>query len=162
MVDFSAAIRRKYDILQQQADSDSVRADASMVSARAGAGLAASGAAENFAKVRALDEVSGSMKGSPPVSSGPLVDIGAGSAIEKATKPGTLFSQADEDRMGRGRLGLAKGIAKVPGKGSPKVDKVPAMLAPGEAVLNAPAAKMMGRGLIKKANAAGRKKMGMA
>lgn len=59
------------------------------------------------------------------------------------------------------RPGFAKGTARVPGKGSGKVDTVPAKLAPGEAVLNKAAADAMGRGLIAKANAAGAKKMGL-
>lgn len=55
----------------------------------------------------------------------------------------------------------AKGTARVPGKGSGKVDSVPAMLAPDEAVLNKAAADAMGRGLIAALNAAGARKMGM-
>ena len=53
------------------------------------------------------------------------------------------------------------GTARVPGRGSPKVDKVPAMLAPGEAVLNKPAAEAIGRPKIAAANAMGRQSMGM-
>lgn len=56
----------------------------------------------------------------------------------------------------------ARGMTRVPGQGSGKVDKVPAMLAPGEAVLNKGAADKMGRGMIAKANAAGVQRMGMA
>lgn len=58
-------------------------------------------------------------------------------------------------------LSFAKGTAKVPGKGTGKVDTVPAKLAPGEAVLNKAAAEAMGRGLIAALNAAGARKMGM-
>jgi hypothetical protein len=58
-------------------------------------------------------------------------------------------------------LGLKKGITKVPGKGSGKVDKVKATLAPGEAVLNKAAAEHLGRGVITALNALGRQKMGM-
>ena len=55
----------------------------------------------------------------------------------------------------------AKGTAKVPGKGSSKVDSVPAKLAPDEAVLNAGAADHMGRPMIDALNALGAAKMGM-
>jgi hypothetical protein len=61
----------------------------------------------------------------------------------------------------RPRLGFAKGTARVPGKGSGKVDTVPAKLAPGEAVLNKAAADKMGRGAIARLNKAGARKMGM-
>ena len=47
------------------------------------------------------------------------------------------------------------GTASVPGKGSGEVDKVPAMLAPGEAVLNHHAAEIIGRDKIAAANAIG-------
>jgi hypothetical protein len=51
--------------------------------------------------------------------------------------------------------GYSEGTAKVPGKGNPGVDKVPAILAPGEAVLNQGAANHMGRGAIAALNALG-------
>jgi hypothetical protein len=66
-----------------------------------------------------------------------------------------------EARARKASLGLKKGITKVPGKGSGKVDKVPAKLAPGEAVLNKAAAEHLGRGVITALNALGRQKMGM-
>ena len=52
--------------------------------------------------------------------------------------------------------GAKRGMTKVPGKG--KEDKVPMLLAPGEAVLNANAAKKLGRGLIAHLNAYGNAK----
>ena len=52
------------------------------------------------------------------------------------------------------------GTERVPGKGSGKVDTVPAMLAPGEAVLNKGAAEHMGRDNIKQLNQVGLAKMG--
>lgn len=55
----------------------------------------------------------------------------------------------------------SKGTAKVPGKGSGKVDTVPAKLAPGEAVLNKGAAEMFGRENIANLNAHGAAAMGM-
>jgi hypothetical protein len=51
---------------------------------------------------------------------------------------------------------LKRGLTKVPGKG--KKDSVPALLQPGEAVLNAAAAKKLGRGLIAHLNAYGNSK----
>lgn len=57
--------------------------------------------------------------------------------------------------------GHAKGISKIPGKGSGKVDTVPAMLAPGEAVLNKGAAEHLGRKTVKHLNTIGMAKMGM-
>jgi len=55
----------------------------------------------------------------------------------------------------------SSGTAKVPGKGSPKVDSVDAKLAPGEAVLNAAAADHLGRTTIALLNAIGEQKMGL-
>jgi len=57
--------------------------------------------------------------------------------------------------------GYLFGATAVPGQGSGTVDKVPAMLAPHEAVLNRAAADMLGRGKIAALNAAGTKQMGM-
>lgn len=57
---------------------------------------------------------------------------------------------------------FATGTSKVPGKGSPAVDTVDAKLAPGEAVLNQPAANMMGRGLIAALNKLGAQQLGLA
>ena len=53
-----------------------------------------------------------------------------------------------------GGMGFFGGTAKVPGKGSGNVDKVPAMLAPHEAVLTHGAADALGRGKIAALNAA--------
>lgn len=56
---------------------------------------------------------------------------------------------------------MVSGATRVPGKGSPAVDSVPAVLAPNEAVLNAPAADMLGRGLIAALNKVGAQKLGL-
>lgn len=65
-------------------------------------------------------------------------------------------------RVRRGtQLGFAMGTARVPGTGSPTKDTVPAKLAPGEAVLNKPAADILGRGLIAALNAKGAARMGL-
>ena len=50
----------------------------------------------------------------------------------------------------------------MPGQGSGTVDKVPAMLAPHEAVLNKAAADKLGRGKIAALNAQGAKQMGLS
>ncbi len=60
-----------------------------------------------------------------------------------------------------GAAGKAKGTPRISGEGSGKVDTVPAMLAPGEAVLNKSAAEILGRGLIAALNRAGAAQMGM-
>lgn len=75
----------------------------------------------------------------------------------------TQKSTLDMDENGNPKYpqGHAKGTAQVAGKGSGKVDTVPAMLAPGEAVLNKGAAEHMGRDNIKSLNAVGLLKMGM-
>ena len=61
-----------------------------------------------------------------------------------------------------GVFGFSTGTSRVPGKGSGKVDTVPAKLAPGEAVLNKGAAEHLGRDTIDLLNAVGQRKMGLA
>lgn len=58
-------------------------------------------------------------------------------------------------------LQAASGANRVPGQGNGRTDTVPAMLAPGEAVLNRGAAENVGRDKIAKANAVGARKMGL-
>ena len=58
-------------------------------------------------------------------------------------------------------LQAASGANRVPGQGDGRTDTVPAMLAPGEAVLNRGAAENVGRDKIAKANAVGARKMGL-
>lgn len=58
-------------------------------------------------------------------------------------------------------FGFSQGTERVPGHGSGHVDTVPAMLAPGEAVLNRAAAENFGRGNIAQLNAAGARQMGL-
>lgn len=55
----------------------------------------------------------------------------------------------------------AKGLTRVPGKGSGKKDTKVSAVAPGEAILNKAAADMLGRGLISTLNQKGARKMGM-
>lgn len=68
------------------------------------------------------------------------------------------------DEAKRRALGLKKGTSKVvdkSGNGSPYKDTVPAKLAEGEAVLNAGAAKLIGRGNIADINKKGLRYMGL-
>jgi hypothetical protein len=96
-------------------------------------------------------------------------DLSRGTNLLGAMKPRPLTApktmpapEPAPSRIRRGRrLGFATGTARVPGKGSPKKDTVPAKLAPGEAVLNAAAAEMLGRGLIAALNAQGARQLGM-
>ena len=88
---------------------------------------------------------SGSWEGPQPTTSTPSPAMGAPSPTPNADL---------RAKMGYG-VKAANGLSKVPGKGNPGVDKVPAVLAPGEAVLNAGAANHMGRGAIAALNALG-------
>ena len=60
-----------------------------------------------------------------------------------------------------GTPAFARGTAKINGKGDGKTDTQPAMLAPGEAVLNKAAAEHLGRDTISLLNAIGAHKMGL-
>lgn len=88
---------------------------------------------------------------------------GAGGAGGAGGAPGAGMPQpgAGMPQPGgaQGPVGMFAG-GTVPGKGSGKVDTVPAMLAPHEAVLNRAAADKLGRGKIAALNQQGVKKMG--
>lgn len=74
----------------------------------------------------------------------------------------TLFpSSARQFDIGGPYFGFAAGTSRVPGTGSGMLDTVPAMLAPGEAVLNRAASDALGRGLIAALNQRGAAKMGL-
>jgi len=166
MVNWSGLAAQKYSIMQQNADTAAAQARADIANteertrllgptSQAAIGLqgaqtrnltAQSVGAENLNMVPTNDIFRGLLGSGFGVSTS-LTPIDAG-----LTRP--LGSSS--------RMGFAKGTARVPGKGSPKKDTVPAMLAPGEAVLNQPAAEGLGRGLIALLNAAGQQKMGMA
>lgn len=73
----------------------------------------------------------------------------------------TIKTKPSDDPLNRTGLGYKRGTARVPGKGSGKVDTVDAKLAPGEAVLNKRAAEMVGRGNIAALNARGAQQMGL-
>lgn len=83
------------------------------------------------------------------------------SVLSQPTLPSTPSSGVTQipptagDQTGENPYGFSAGTAKVPGKGSSKVDTVPAMLAPREAVLNEHAADLIGRDKIAAANAIG-------
>lgn len=63
--------------------------------------------------------------------------------------------------LGQNAYHAAQGATKVPGKGDGKTDTQPAMLAPGEAVLNRGAAEHLGRDTISLLNAIGARRMGL-
>ena len=85
----------------------------------------------------------------------PMTYPGGGAPSSMTVNSGAGMITQDDDNSYR------RGTARVPGRGPSNVDSVKAKLAPKEAVLNAPAADMMGRGLIAHANALGMARMGM-
>lgn len=147
---FANAVGNKYSILQQNANTDTARAanDANYQQ----------GQLQNQAQRNAID------------ASRYAQDVDLESRkIENARSLGTRGLDI-EARKVSGNLdleqkkmlgGFAKGLVRVPGKGSGKKDKVLVKLAPGEAVLNKAAADKMGRGLIGALNKMGAKKMGL-
>lgn len=99
-----------------------------------------------------------------PTSDNRALDFGVRnvSAVDQTTTLDNLGIGTTSSGMGMFKVpGMKKGTARVPGKGNGKTDTVPAMLAPGEAVLNKAAADGMGRGLISALNKMGAKKMGL-
>lgn len=93
------------------------------------------------------------------VTTGGFPQPGGGSF--SVSPSGQTFQDATPPEMRDRTRGYARGTARVPGKGDGTKDTVTANLAPGEAVLNKPAAEGMGRGLIAALNAVGAQKMGM-
>lgn len=95
----------------------------------------------------------------------PMPAAGQPVATQPVRMPDGSYSFGGPRTTGGGgepmRRNYAKGVARVPGKGDGTRDTVPANLAPGEAVLNRPAADMAGRGLIAALNALGAQRMGM-
>jgi hypothetical protein len=92
------------------------------------------------------------------------VDIGTTPGLGTVKK--TILSSGDEQELNKGTAKvMKKGETRVTdetGNGHPQVDTVPAMLAEGEAVLNAGAAERMGRDQIKALNAQGLRDMKMS
>lgn len=232
MVDWNSLARRKYDIMDKQAQAGMVGAQASATQAQTQATLAPSAIADTRAQTQQrMAETAGlpasqaaqqalqmsqvgvnqagarqtnfgvdllqdmptdearaaaaSVFGGVPFPTGMFDPDGALStaaptpnapgmmapAVRPMQRPAGLMQPKPQPvRVSRGgvrddvtqsRNGYAKGIAKVPGKGSPKKDTVKAKLAPGEAVLNADAAETMGRGLIAALNQVGAQRMGL-
>lgn len=110
---------------------------------------------------KGIASVPGKGKGMPGYAQGTSSVPGPGQTVSTGSWEGPVQSAPTPTStlaQGAGikrvpRLPLAKGTAKVPGKGDE--DTVPAMLTPEEAVLNKGAAKIMGRGLIGVLNALG-------
>ena len=115
----------------------------------ASAGLIGAQTTEQVADTRALDSI---------LKSNSLAN-GAIRRLYSSSLPDISLDAVDQ--RNRAIRGYAKGTARVPGKGSPKVDSVKAKLAPGEAVLNKPAADGLGRGLIAALNKMGSQKLGL-
>lgn len=179
----------KYAVLQQNANSDALRAKGAYASDTANAGL-------TQARAAVLPRVTNADIAQTQAQTNLLDKQGDWYGREAAARVGLLGAQAANQTAGAGlydaqakditaplpgaigdaatsayanlrqRLGLpagyAKGTARVPGNGSGKTDTVPAKLAPGEAVLNKSAADTMGRGLIAALNAHGAAKMGLS
>jgi hypothetical protein len=151
---FSTALNSKIDL--QGAQGNAYRADAAFTNARAAEVPADS------ASSRALQEAQRSLYSAQAVevpadsaSNRTYQDRTGRAAIQNADS-GALSADADHTNANTlmlKALGKKRGVAKVPGKGSG--DKVPAMLEPGEAVLNKHAAGMIGHDLIAKANKKG-------
>lgn len=186
---FQRIVEQNYNIAQQNAASVAKTAQANIMGAQTNRMVAPSeiesnlaGASNNRAQARKTNVFTDPLSDSARQQIG--VDQGLTPSVTTYTEPvplgfttpageepkkrsnellDSLLSPLGDFSMGTTRkpLTLAKGIAKVPGKGSGKVDKVPAKLAPGEAVLNKAAAEKMGRGLIAALNKQGARKMGM-
>jgi hypothetical protein len=85
--------------------------------------------------------------GNVPVNAGQLSTAALGGA-------------AASNSQATGQMTFKRGTTRVPGRGDPRIDKIPAVLAPGEAVLNKPAADAIGRARIASANRRGVAAMG--
>lgn len=208
MVDWSGALARKYDILQQDADTRRMTATADAANtaertrllgptAQATIKLQDANAANvgqdtitrtqrnALAPDAVLELLAGrALDMGYPMGGNPRRDsIGAPAAIGQAVRTSDmqplsrdqmLSTTMTPDRFQQMNPGwtlgaegwlppkrYARGTARVPGKGSSAVDSVPAKLAPDEAVLNQPAADMLGRGLIGWLNRIGAQQLGM-
>lgn len=123
----------------------------------------------NFAGEMGLRSPTTPPSGAPAVSPArkavtQAVDIGTTPGLGTVKK--TVLSSGDEQELNKGTAKvMKKGETRVTdesGNGHPQVDTVPAMLAEGEAVLNAGAAERMGRDQIKALNAQGLRDMKMS
>lgn len=160
MVDWTGYLDRKYDILQQDANSRTTAANAGATQSYAQAGLTNTQAGQlpaDSAAHRALEGTQGAYNtalGDEAKARSGLYDTQTQSAIHNlgssGINPGSLFHL----------FGFSHGTSAVPGQGTGTVDTTPAMLAPGEAVLNKAAAEHLGRHTIDLLNALGQVKMG--
>lgn len=183
MVNWSGLAAQKYDIMQQQADTAAAAqrnqanlqgaqarslgllapAQVAEMQARSGL-LGAQATGANITNTFLPQTLQSGVDYQSALSQGASL-ANFGTALGQMSAAGTsLGDEVDFRRRTQGlgaRMGLKKGIAKVPGKGNGTKDTVPAKLAPGEAVLNKAAAEHMGRGLIEVLNKMGAEKMGM-
>ena len=179
---FGALLDRKYDLMRQE-----TQARANLENTQAGV-LPSTAASE--ARLRAAQAaLTGQQAGQvAPLAQSQIAQAQAGIGQTQAqtgligaqTRGQNIRNQSPSDayfgnmydqlRAGR-EPGYARGTSDVqhydqgathvPGQGDGTVDKVPAVLAPGEAVLNKAAAEHVGRGTITALNAMGAAKMGM-
>jgi hypothetical protein len=100
---------------------------------------------------------------SSPINTSTYRSIGDGGPQGSATASVAVQPRpqwADDYMQDRQQdAGYSSGTSHVPGQGDGTVDTVPAMLAPGEAVLNKGAAEHMGRGMIAAVNKIGLARM---
>lgn len=187
MVDISGLLDRKYNIQQQQATAATTSANASAnlentqaaiapsdAAARQfqerGAGSASFGqgdyeralATSEPGKAFAQDQLSNSTTALnqyqlAPAAGGVLQQLLQRLHQGQQPQPVQGYNKGTTDVME-----YSDGTNKVPGQGDGTVDKVPSMLAPGEAVLNRAAAEHLGRHTIGLLNALGEQKMGMS
>lgn len=169
-------LAQKYGILQQEADARTTAAQsqsayqkglvsaipAEIERARAQAGLygAQTQRTNTLLPIEAETAYQGMLNDGP--AGGPAISrIDEMFPGQQTTTPRPLESAYERRKKYLFGTGLVKGTARVPGKGDGTKDTVPAMLAPGEAVLNKSAADTAGRGLIAVLNELGARKMGM-
>lgn len=106
---------------------------------------------------------------SAPINLNPVTSDLGGYRTPGMQMPSNVFVRGGLGPLGVDAFGQQKqpenkfktGTSRVPGKGAPTKDTVPAKLAPGEAVLNAAAAEHLGRENIDRLNAAGAIAMGI-
>lgn len=187
MVDISGLLDRKYAIQQQQATAATTSANATANLENTNAALAPGDAAARQLQERgsasasfgqgdyeralatsepgkafAQNQLSNSTTALnqyqlAPAAGGVLQQLLQRLHAGQQPQPVQGFNKGTTDVME-----YSDGTNKVPGQGDGTVDKVPSMLAPGEAVLNRAAAEHLGRHTIGLLNALGEQKMGMS
>jgi hypothetical protein len=184
---FAGALARKYDILQEQADTarslsnaqagligaqttafpDEARAKNAATYAQAHTSNALGdyyGVKANLApqEFQSEDFLRSAQAGSSRAQAG-LFNTQAGLLPQEfgSNVLSGLYSRFPNTTGDDYKNAFSRGTDRVPGKGDGKTDTTPAMLAPGEAVLNRAAAEHLGRGVIDMLNAIGAHKMGL-